>query len=116
MKQFIKDTGHYFGFASFFIILVCCGLYCFKMQKNFAAVESGFFFQGQKYVEFRNGEKMGLTSAELKDELSSKGRVPSSFKYGDNGNEIIYYQKMSGVTCFYTANDKEQMQSISCIK
>ena len=72
-------------------------------------------FHGQKFIEYKNGEKVGKSLAEVRDE-EAKGRVPSSFKYGDQGNEVIYYQKFNDVTCFYTANEKEQMQSISCLK
>lgn len=82
------------------------------------AGESGFYYQGKKYVVYREGKKVGKTFAELglgteqSAERKPAGNISSGFPYG----AAVGYESTASYICFLGSYSTEAGIALSCLK
>jgi hypothetical protein len=72
------------------------------------AGESGFFYQGQKNIIYKDGKKIGPTYEEF---LSKDKRNPSQVSHHARG--VVYYEATSAGMCHYMVGGSQGNESVS---
>jgi hypothetical protein len=76
------------------------------------ANESGFVYQGKKYVVFKDGEKVGPT---YEEKFKEKSRVPAA-KMSATYNSFISYEDDEIARCYRYGSSSGGADTLFCVK